>query len=129
MDDTASPNLAAKRVEFPVADGPPAGTASIQSITLVSSGRALPRSRWFHVALVHSADAGRLRLLIDGAPQAIGRATLSALPHGDASYLSIGFDGLGGRPLRGALDELRISRHAAYKERFAPPGSFFPREP
>jgi hypothetical protein len=38
--------------------------------------------------------------------------------------LSLGSDGGGERRLSGALDELRISDDAAYRQDFLPPGSF-----
>ncbi len=120
---------ALRRIEWPSPDGPPAGEAWLDVATLVPAGAALPRGRWFHVALVHAVEAGGLRLYLDGRHCAVAALRLRALPHGAEAYVALGCDGRGRRVLAGAIDELRVSDHAAYAEDFAPPGSFGPGEP
>ncbi|MBI4621773.1 MAG: LamG domain-containing protein [Verrucomicrobia bacterium] len=114
--------VVAKRVEYPNPEGPPGGSATIQTATLVLGQGALPRETWVHVALVHVA--GELRIFVDGKVRGAAAARISALPHGDEAYVSIGRDGRWGRPLAGEIDELRISDHAAYRAEFTPPASF-----
>lgn len=122
---TAPPTvLGAKSIEFSNPPGPPAGTAHPQSVALTLGNAGVPRDAWFHVALVHNAAAGELRLFIDGRTRAVAPLALDALPHGDEAYVSIGRDGRWGRKLAGAIDELRISDHAAYRAEFVPPASF-----
>jgi hypothetical protein len=114
----------ARRIEFPDPAGPPGGVGMLQATMLALNNFALPRNAWVHVALVHEAAAGALRLFVDGKVRAIAAAKILALPHGDEAYFSIGRDGRSERPLAGAMDELRISDHAAYGAEFAPPASF-----
>ena len=120
----AASGTVTKRVEYPNPAGPPAGAANLQATTLALSSFPLPWDGWSHVALVHRSGEGELRLFIDGKVRAVAVAKLIALPHGDEAYVSIGRDGNWGRPLAGAIDELRISDHAAYAVEFAPPASF-----
>ena len=116
----------AKRVGFPNPAGPPGGVAWLRTVTLALSGAPMPRGAWFHVALVHLAASGELRLFLDGRRCAAAVTKVTALPRGAESYLSIGRDGAAGRRLRGALDELRVSDEAVYAGDFSPPGSFSP---
>ena len=113
-----------KRVEFPNPEGPPAGSASVETVTLPLGGGNLPRETWLHVALVHTGETGELRLFIDGKNRAVAWTNVVPLPHGDEAYVSIGRDGRWGRPLAGAIDELRVSDAAVYASEFAPPASF-----
>lgn len=87
-------------------------------------------SGWHHYAFVHDAAAGRLAHFVDGrrAGAAIAVA-LKRLPEGDEDYLSLGRDGLWGRPLPGLLDEMRISRGLVYADDFPLPDSFAPAVP
>ncbi len=96
-----------RRVEFSRPDGPPHGVALVQSVTLGPSATVWPRAEWLQLALVYDASAGQLRLLRDGQVVAVAAIRLEALPAGPG-YLAVGGDGRGGRPLRGAIDELRI---------------------
>jgi hypothetical protein len=114
------------RIEYANPEGPPGGVAFLRSASLALRGAPLPREIWFHVALVHDAATGELRLFVDGRQRAVAAVKIMALPHGDEAYVSIGRDGLWQRPLPGALDELRISDHAVYAGDFAPPASFSP---
>ena len=116
--------IGAKRIEYPNPEGPPGGVAIVRTVTLALHQASLPREAWFHVALVHTADGGELRLFIDGKVRATAAMKMNALPHGDEAYVSIGCDGSGRRVLAGAIDELRVSDHAVYAAEFAPPGSF-----
>ncbi len=108
----------ARRVEFPDPGGPPGGSARLLT-TLLTASASLPRTRWFHVAVVHRAN-GELRLFVDGVPAAVARAEVRALPRGDAGYVSLGCDGRGHRPFPGAIDELRVTGRARYATRFEP---------
>jgi hypothetical protein len=101
------PDAVGRRVEFSRPDGPPPGVALVQSVTLGTSGAAWPRARWLEFAVVYTAAAGRLRLERDGRVVAVATIRLEALPAGPV-YLAVGGDGRGGRPLRGAIDELRL---------------------
>ena len=121
---SATDSAVAKRVEYPNPAGPPGGSASVQTTMLALNQGMLPRDKWVHVALVHAAVAGQLRLLLDGKVRAVAAAKPMPLPHGDESYVSIGRDGRWRRPLGGAIDELRISDHVVYPAESAPPSSF-----
>ena len=82
---------------------------------------------WHHYAFVYRSSERHLLHFVDGRRQ--GGALplhLKRLPPGEEDYLSIGRDGRWGRPLPGAIDELRISRGALYEADFTPPGSFAP---
>jgi hypothetical protein len=113
-----------RRIEYANAEGPPGGVAFVRSATLALQGAPLPSETWMHVAFVHTAGSGELRLFIDGRQRAVTAAKISALPRGDEAYVSVGRDGRWQRPLSGALDELRISNHAEYTADFRPPQSF-----
>ena len=76
-----------------------AATPVLQTTTLASSSFALPRDMWLHVALVHAAEAGQLRLFIDGKIRASADVRMAPLPHGDEAYVSVGRDGRWQRPL------------------------------
>jgi len=82
------------------------------------------RRAWTHCAIVYDAARGELRHYLDGRPVAQVPARLRPLPEGAEDYASVGRDGTWGRPLAGALDELRVSDTARYTDAFAPPGSF-----
>jgi hypothetical protein len=112
-----------RRVEFANPQGPPAGIAELRSTTLASRS-ALPRDRWFHVALSHVSTSHELKLWIDGKLAAVSPAEVLPLPHGEEAYVSVGRDGRWQRPLAGALDELRISDSVVYTADFPPPASF-----
>ncbi len=120
----ASPAGVAKRVEFPNPEGPPAGVAWLQTATLTSGGAKLPRDTWFHVALVHEVASQQLRLFLEGRLVAAAGAQIISLPRRNRAQVAIGRDGVGGRVLAGAIDELRVSDRAVYGENFTPPGSF-----
>jgi hypothetical protein len=123
-DPDAAQGLVTRRIEYANPEGPPSGVAFLRASTLALGGFALPRDRWSHVALVHVAAAGELRLFVDGRVRAVAAAKFNALPYGEEGYVSIGRDGRWGRPVAGAIDELRISDHAVYPAEFTPPGSF-----
>ncbi|WP_414661130.1 LamG domain-containing protein [Horticoccus sp. 23ND18S-11] len=114
----------ARRVEFPDPSGPPAGEAELHQTTLALTDAALPRDRWFHVALVHRVAAREVRLFVDGRSRAVAAVSVVALPPGERGYVSIGTDAIGDRPWQGALDELRVSDEALYGADFTPPASF-----
>lgn len=125
LASAATPGAVARRIEFPNPEGPPPGVANLETVTLaLTSGAQLPRETWVHVALVHRAAAGELQLFLDGKSRAVARTQRLALPRGEEAYLSLGRDGRWGRALAGAIDELRVSDHAAYAADFPPPGSF-----
>lgn len=85
------------------------------------------RAEWRHLAFVYDARAGQLTHYVDGRPQPQpATASITALPHGDEAYFSIGRDGTWGRPLPGAIDELRVSATRLYTAPFDPPASFAP---
>lgn len=115
---------ATKTIELPNPVGPPAITARVFTSMLALGAGELRRDAWCHVAVVHGAAGEELRLFIDGKLRAASRVTMDALPRGDDAYVVIGRDGRGGRRLRGAMDELRISRAAVYHVEFVPPASF-----
>jgi hypothetical protein len=99
------------------------------SLIIPASEKALnPDSReWHHFAFVYSAGEEQLRHYIDGRMQPLpASCALRALETGEEDYLSVGRDGLWGRPLQGRLDELRFSRGMVYTKKFKPPGSFSP---
>lgn len=86
---------------------------------------ALARGGWVHCAFVHDAAKAELRHYADGVLVSRTRVPAwSALPHGDEAYCSLARDGRWGRPLPGALDELRVSSGALYAADFTPPRSF-----
>jgi hypothetical protein len=99
----------------------PAGTR----VVLPSAAAFRDPGTWHHYAFAHEAATGALTLFVDGRRQGSPLATAwRALPAGEEDYLSVGRDGTWGRPLPGALDELRISRGLVYRGDFTPPGSF-----
>lgn len=102
------PATVGRRVEFSRPDGPPHGVALVQSVTLASDGAPWPRAMWLRIALVYDATAGQLRLVLGGRVRAVAAFRLEALPPGSV-YLAVGGDGRGGRPLRGAIDDLQWS--------------------
>lgn len=108
-----------RQIEFNDPAGPPHGVARLEEVTL-GPGAPLPRRRWFHVALVHGAGEGMLRLFLDGRAVAAAPARLAALPRGPAAYLALGCDGRRARVLAGAIDELQVSDHAGYMRDFSP---------
>jgi len=115
-----------REIEFNDPAGPPHGVARLEEITL-APGAALPRARWFHVALVHASGEGMVRLFLDGRMAAAAPARLTALPRAPAAYLSMGCDGRRARVLAGAIDELQLSDHAAYAREFTPAAPATPR--
>jgi hypothetical protein len=108
-----------REIEFNDPAGPPQGVARRVDVTL-APGTPLPRDRWFHMALVHVAGDGMLRLFLDGRMAAAAPVRLSALPRGSAAYLAIGCDGRRANVLAGAIDELHVSDHAAATREFKP---------
>lgn len=115
------PEPVGPRMEFNDPAGPPHGDAYVESVTLPAQG-ALPREHWFHLALVHVQEDRALRLYLDGRAVATAPARFSALPRGPRSYLALGCDARRGRVLTGAIDELRVSGDARYRENFLPSG-------
>ena len=94
-------------------------------VTVASDGAALDSGAWHHYAFVYDACAGQLRHYVDGRPAGEPVSVrLRALPEGDDAYVSVGRDGTWGRPLAGALDELRVSEGQVYDGAFEVPGSF-----
>ncbi len=94
-------------------------------LTLKSMFGALHSDAWHHYAFTYNGKTRILRHFADGKLQ--GEAQVvdwKALPFGEEAYFSIGRDGLWGRPLQGALDELRFSDHLVYQGEFDPPGSY-----
>jgi len=100
-------------------------------LSIPSSGAALRDNHdWHHYAFTHDAATGRLTHFVDGLRQGDSHlVALRRLPAGDEDYLSVGRDGGWGRPLPGALDELRISRGVVYAGEFMTPGSLAPPAP
>lgn len=84
------------------------------------------RAGWSHVALVYEAEAGHLRLFINGRMTGEAqRVRLQPLPEGDEDYFTLGRDGLWERPLWATFDEMRFSRGIRYaRTGFDPPPSF-----
>jgi hypothetical protein len=102
----------------------PSGTR----IVIPSSQSVRDTAGWHHYAFVH--DSGKLAHYVDG--RRVGdpvKVALKPLPNGDEDYLSVGRDGLWGRPLAGDLDEMRVSRGAVYAGDFGLPDSFAPTSP
>lgn len=114
-----------RRIEYSDPAGPPDGVARWEQVTLAAAGTVLPRRRWVHVALVHEAASGMLRVFLGGRLVAVAPARLTALPRGPAAYLALGCDGRRGRVLQGAMDELRVSDHAVHA-RDLPPAETLP---
>jgi len=82
------------------------------------------RRDWAHCAFVYDAARGELTHFLDGRRQSGASAKLQPLPAGAEDYFTVGRDADWDRPLAGALDELRLSDRALYRDEFAPPGSF-----
>lgn len=98
-------------------------------VTMPTDAAALGDEAWHHYAFGYAAAGGELRHFVDGQPQpGVVTAHFRRLPAGDEAYLTLGRDGTWGRPMPGALDELRVSRGLVYAGAFAP-GSLAPREP
>jgi hypothetical protein len=75
---------------------------------------------WHHVALVYDASAGQARAYYDGTQRCL--ATCSA--SNSDQPLKVG-EGLTGKSLEGAVDEMRISSIARYASTFTPPAGPF----
>ncbi|MGH8018350.1 MAG: LamG domain-containing protein, partial [Opitutaceae bacterium] len=88
------------------------------------AGEALRDGAWHHAAFVYADESHSLRHYIDGREIASSDVALRRLPLDDEAYMSVGRDGLWGRPFPGALDEMRISRGEIYTSAFTPPESF-----
>lgn len=101
------PGAVGRRVEFSRPDGPPHGVAFVQSVTLAPIGAPWPRGSWLRFEVGYDAAAGQLRLWRDGRVAAVAAIRLGELPAG-AGYVAVGSDAGGGRPLRGAIDDLRL---------------------
>ena len=82
------------------------------------------RAGWSHCAFVYEQARSEIRHYVNGRLQARAAAKLRALPEGPEDYFSVGRDGIWNRPLAGALDELRFSDEAVYRDAFTAPGSF-----
>lgn len=108
--------------------GPPATMHvwRVAAMLAVGPDVSLPRGRWFHVAVVHTAADGNLRLFLDGKRCGAATANLCAAPEDGGMRVVVGCDGNGERPLRGAVDELRISDAAVYRADFGLPASWAP---
>ena len=103
----------------------PAGT----DLRLPTDRAAFGDGGWHHCALVYRGKDGELVHFLDGRSHFIAHGRVRKLPEGRESYMSVGRDGAWGRPLAGALDELRFSRGRVYTGDFDPPGSFAPAVP
>lgn len=101
----------------------PSGT----KIVIPSTPAVRDTAGWHHHAFVH--DSGRITHYVDGRRASSVAVVLRRLPEGEEDYLSVGRDGLWGRPLPGELDEMRISSGAVYGADFTVPGSFAPPTP
>jgi hypothetical protein len=96
-------------------------------LNIPSSAAALEPAtgEWCHLAFVYDAGRHQLRHYVNGALQPLPEScSLQRLPPGKEDYLCVGRDALGGRPLPGQLDELRISDEALYTDNFQVPDSF-----
>jgi hypothetical protein len=98
---------------------------SALSLKIPSDAAALRQEgAWSHFTFVYDAAARQLTHYVDGRPQpAPAAAGLKALPVGAEAYFTVGRDGRWGRPLPGALDELRISKGKVYTAAFSPPAT------
>jgi hypothetical protein len=114
------PGVAARRVELARPDGPPGEVVWLRDATLDVRSAALPRERWFHVALVH-APGGGLRLFLDGRVAAVADWRGAALPAGPGARLTLGASADGSRILAGALQDVRVSDRVVYAGEFTPP--------
>ena len=80
---------------------------------------------WHHYAFTYTAAEQQLRHYMDGQLQSLPqKADIDALPFGDEAYFSLGRNASWGLPLRGTLDEVRVSRGIVYADDFTPPASF-----
>ena len=80
---------------------------------------------WRHYAFTYDAAQDQVRHYVDGKLQSLpAKANLAALPAGDEAYFTIGRDGMWNNPLRGSLDEFRVSRGVVYDGEFESPASF-----
>ncbi len=104
--------------EFRLFNQPAGATAQLKTDI------AALRRGWTHCAFVYEHARGELRHYVDGRRQSAARLKLQPLPAGAEDYFSLGRDGAWGRRLTGALDEMRLSDHALYREDFTVPGSF-----
>jgi hypothetical protein len=94
-------------------------------LAIPSDATALRRDGpWAHFAFVYDAAARQLTHYVDGRPQPTPPAAeVKALAAGPEAYFTVGRDARWGRPLPGALDELRISTGKVYTAAFTAPGS------
>lgn len=114
--------LAADRGSFSLRNQPAGVT-----LTIPTDADALDpaEGEWRHLAFVYDAAASQLRHYLDGRLQPLPeRTTLKPLAAGTEPYFSVGRDATWGRPLPGAIDELRFSTGQRYTAEFPTPGSF-----
>lgn len=115
-------SLAAARQAFTLRNQPSGVTLTIPTDAAAFDPA---NGQWHHLAFVYDAAAGQLRHYVDGRLQRLPeKARLKPLATGEEPYFSIGRDGAWGRPLPGAIDELRFSIGQIYTHDFTPPGSF-----
>ena len=95
------------------------------SDTYLNIKTELKENKWQHLAFVYNAGESQLKHFVDGVLQSLPmRAKLHSLPSGDEDYMSIGRNGLWNNPLPGAIDELRFSEGALFRDNFDVPGSY-----
>jgi len=82
---------------------------------------------WRHLAFVHEAGPRRLTHYVDGKRRDQSRSRgWKELSSSEIAYMVLLRDGIGKHPLKGAIDELRISDNPVYTGNFTPPDSFAP---
>lgn len=118
----------ANRDSFTLINQPSGTTLEIPTLRAEA---ARPDYGFTHYGFTYDAADGQLRHYVDGQLQPLPeKARLAALPYGEEAYFSLGRDGLWQKPLRGLLDEFRVSRGLVYTGNFEPPASFaIPLEP
>jgi hypothetical protein len=79
---------------------------------------------WSHLAFVFDSQTGQLSHFVNGKIQILpGKCTIIGLLEGEEDYMTLGRDGLWGKPLPGKMDELRFSDGQRYQTDFNPPES------
>jgi hypothetical protein len=92
---------------------------------LVQSGVTVPAGEWHHVAAVFDAAAAESRLYLDGQP--VGHAPTPGAPQTGSQRMRLGarISSASTRdPFAGALDLVRLTNSALYRDIFTPPASY-----
>jgi hypothetical protein len=97
--------------------------------TVLTGGTALSAATWYYFAVVRSGSGtGNLKIYLNGTADATSAGAVTDA-FTQTSILYVGADRVGGSPLNGYIDDLRITKGIArYTANFGAPGLSFPNQ-